>query len=410
MDEFEYEGSHKDFQTDAIDFTEQFTKAYTQEMTTGKYKQIGKLIKYLKDVEKIDKNMGKMQGQAIEKILTSQIKKAKFAPEKAKPYKKQQRVVLTQTKDLLTEIADATGIENPNKLVSLVLQAVASGQDFTKATGDLKEAVDILSKIVPEITELLVFLTQVGNVQTAKGKARKNEPAKVIANSFGVFNEIIVGDVISSIISGTISQVPTMFTKLKKGKVTYRRVGREDVAGNITDTMIYMENAKGEVYDFGVDVKFHMSDTEKSKRKYERGGRESVDAAEVLELAPIKDVAAMIYLMTNSYFMGSDAEGDFYNKFLGGHDGEIFKLFNLILGLYGLLPPDAMFTGAATKPEAVEQLVLRDNRMFITINATMYPMTLFLKAVRKQVLGAGIGYMGKPIRGLRANFEKIMEE
>lgn len=70
------------------------------------------------------------------------------------------------------------------------------------------------------------------------------------------------------------------------------------------------------------------------------------------------------------------------------------------------MPPDAVFRKASLK--YVEELVRNDSRMFVTINETAIPMVTFLNAVRKQVLDAG--NMGKPIRKLRANFEKIMEQ
>lgn len=410
MKDFEYTGSHKEFQKDAINFTQDFAAGYKKAMVSPKYKKITELLELLSNVEKIDQNLGTMQSEVLERIVRDQIKRAKFKPGKAKKFKNQQRIVLTQAEGLLWEIMKAYNIANPTETIDIILQSLAAGGDVRKATGKLKEAIEVLKKVVPEIDAMLTFLVQTANTQTAKGKARQKTPAGVVANTFGVLNESIVGDVIVSMISGAANEVPRLFTKIKKGKVSYKPVGTKDKGGNITDTAIYMENQKGEVYNFGVDVKFHLKNTEKSRRTYERGGRQSVEAVEVLELAPIKDVAAMIYLMTNSYFMGADDQGDYYNTFLGGHDGEIFKLFNIILGLYGLLPPDTMFTNAAVKPEAIEQLVVRDNRMFITINENMYLMSLFLQKVKDQVIGAGIGSMGKPIRGLKANFEKIMEE
>lgn len=408
MEFLEYSGSYEEFQRDMINFGDEFQQEYINAMTSGRYKQVDRMVKLLKGVEKAEKDAFKQQPEAVERLLREQVKKAGFKPQAARTreFRQEQRIILSQMDDMLTEILEEANVKNPNIIVNQILQHIAAGRSFKTLNSELKKSIEQMEKVLPTITALLNMVTQVGGMQTAKGKARKSKPSEQIANSMGVFNEFIVGDVITNMVQNGIDvTMNQMSKKLTMKEVSFDRVGAVDVGDDVSDTKITLVNKKNKTFSFGVDVKFHVRSNGKNPREYNRGPLNK-EASEVLEFASPKDIAAMMYLMTNSYFLGDKADGDWYNRYLGGHDGEIFRLYNIVLGLYGLLPPDAVFRTAALRN--VEELVRNDSRMFVTIDDQMYLMTYFLKSLKKQVLDAG--NMGKPIRSLRANFEDIMQK
>lgn len=311
MEFLEYSGSHEEYLKDSVNFVDEFEKQYTNAMINGKYKRVKKLQDDLKKLEKGEKKAAKIQKKSVENILTEQLKKVKYTPGKAAKYKKQQRLVLSTAEDILTEILKEANVENPNILIDETLKRIARGQRFDDLDGELSKSIKAIEKVLPTIIALLNMLSQLVAVETLEGTARKNTPAKQMGQAMGIFNEFIVGDVITSVIDRVIGQSSNkLFKNLKKGKTKFIPVGRIDTGGDVADTKVFLENKRGETFSFGIDVKYTMTDTDGKTRKYERGGRSKVEASEVLEFAPIEDVSAMMYLMTNSYFLGAEAEGD----------------------------------------------------------------------------------------------------
>lgn len=404
-----YKGDHKSFQKDAQNLLSKFSAEYLAGRT-GRYKIIDSLYQGLKGIENFQENIKSNQKKYLENILNAQLRKAgmNLRTKAAQQRKKQTFVIINQIESLLDELSKKAGINNPHALIDQILQMIANGDDFSNLTPELLGFISLLQKELKLLLELLKTLSSITRAERVKGGAKVLTPVQQYANALGLFNEDLTGEIMQNILEESSRMGANLFSKSlgKKFNFTYRVTGREDVPIDVADTTVTIQNKQtGEAFNFGVDVKFHINSNYKNNRKYERGELKK-QVSEVFDIPAPEEIAAMLYLMTNSYFFGAEAEGNWYNRFLGGHGGEIFQLFNLVIGLYGLLPSGAMLGNVGL--HNISFIVRSDTRMFVTINQNAYLMTEFLETVNETLFNTAV--MGKPIRDLKANFETIMSE
>ena len=404
-----YKGDDEAFKKDARNFLNTFQNQYVNGRT-GRYQIIDQLYHSLRNFEKFQQTISGQQSKYVENVLNNQLKKAGMNLRKktTQSRKKQTYVIINQINELLENLSRKANISNPHEHINKILQMIANGDDFSQMTPDLIAFITLLQKELKLLLELLQTLSSITRAEKVKGGAKVQTPVDQYANALGLFNEELTGEIMLEALDRAAKQGANLFSGAlgKKFGFSYKVTGREDVPIDVTDTTVYIKNKQsGKIFSFGVDVKFHINPTYANNRKYKRGELKK-QASEIFDIPTPEEISAMLYLMTNSYFFGAEAEGNWYNRFLGGHGGEIFQLFNLVIGLYGLLPSGAMLGNISL--HNIESVVRSDTRMFVTINQNSYLMTEFLDIVSDYVIKPST--MGKPIRDLKANFEAIMAE
>lgn len=185
----------------------------------------------------------------------------------------------------------------------------------------------------------------------------------------------------------------------KRLKLSARPTGTKSRV-QVQDGEIVIQHKKSKTdFAMGIDIKYSSVGSE----KYSRG----TNVKPFSELVPLfqseSQATQMMYFLANSFYHNDNAV---YHDLVGtsttGGAGKLYKLINMVRGLYGLLPASRVDFANLTD---IKGFVKKDTRFFVLVNQTAVLMTHFLKGVRG-VVEAGERGEGANIAGLTSTKDK----
>lgn len=307
--------------------------------------------------------------------------------------------------------ARAAGVKKlPKQTMIEITNAVLSGQNIDPTLSQDVHKVFKKYKELNRGTQTIVGAVGESLKTTKKdGSVKKQTPQQQKATGMGFYHEDVIVDKIqqSLLVRGQeaagflANDFEKHFTvKGKLLKVTARGSGKENKLRQMQDGEIIIQRQKGEDdFVMGIDIKFSANDG----KKYARGRNKKT----VEELIPLfksqKQAAQMMYFLANSFYHKDQTT---YNDLVGtsstGGAGKLFKLINMVRGLYGLIPASSV---NFAKINDISKFVKDDKRFFVLVNQTAVLMTHFLKGVRG-VVEAGERGEGTRIAGLKRSAGK----
>jgi hypothetical protein len=185
----------------------------------------------------------------------------------------------------------------------------------------------------------------------------------------------------------------------KRLTLSARLTGKKSVV-QVQDAEIVIQHRKSKTnFAMGVDIKYSSD----GSNRYYRGDNVKSFSEFIPLFQSESQATQMMYFLANSFYHNDDAV---YHDLVGtsstGGAGKLYKLINMVRGLYGLLPASKVDFADLTD---IKKFVQEDTRFFVLVNQTAVLMTHFLKGVRSVVEAGGRGE-GTNIAGLTSKKDK----